>query len=85
MQLPLNSKEKEEILGAYEMALQETEKCAKSINDLIALLESNFASISPELEKKLSSHMTAICSGSFKLKMRRYKLKISNLEGREFS
>lgn len=85
MQLPLSSKEKEEILGAYEMALQETEKCAKSMNNLIALLESNFASISPELEKKLSNHMTTICSGSFRLKMRRYKLKISNLEGRELS
>lgn len=85
MKLPLSEADRLEIQLAYNQAMMAAKECAQCFSHLIDTLEQRTACIDDKSAKLLSSATGSVQSDIFKLRIAKWKLKYSLIEGREFS
>ncbi len=85
MNLPLSQGDKQEISDAYKKATAEIKASAASLEALVEMLEQKIACLDPASRKALDGPFATIGSSLFKLRVLRFKVQNTNLQGREFS
>jgi hypothetical protein len=76
----ISETEKEAALSQLQKTEKKFQAAAMEAKELLELLESEYLSVSAELQKRLESHTTEICSCMFKIRVQRCKLKGQNRE-----
>jgi len=74
----ISETEKQTILKRLQLSEEKLEEASQEVEQLLEALESEYCSISKELQNKLEKHTASICSSMFKIRVQRCRL-----QGRE--
>jgi hypothetical protein len=62
-------------LKQLQLSEEKLRAASQEVNGLLETLESEYCSISKELQSKLEEHTTSICSSMFRIRVQRCKLR----------
>jgi formiminotetrahydrofolate cyclodeaminase len=84
MKLPLSQTENQAISEAHGKAVRSAAVCAKHLKELLELLETTTASVDENCIAQITNELQGADSASFQIKMRKFRVQNTGLEGREF-
>lgn len=71
----ISEAEKQSILKQLQLSEEKLQAASQEVKQLLEALESEYCSISKELQNKLEEHTTSICSSMFKIRVQRCRLR----------